>query len=78
VGPFLHFEPYVRSRKKVTDGEQIKTQTVLHREGAFQIISAGRDRWYGQGGIWPLKSPVQKYDRDNLTNFAERRLEVGG
>ncbi len=48
------------------------------RHNRYQIVSPGIDRKLGHGGLWPLRDfPRQNGDRDNLTNFAEGRLEAG-
>lgn len=68
-----HFEPYVRRRTVLEN----RMDTEFVGNDRVQIISAGMDRKYGTGGPWPLRFPEQKYDEDNLSNFAERRLVAG-
>ena len=75
-----HFEPYVESRSVVkhpTIPNKEQMMPKFQRQGRVQIISAGRDRDLGRGGPWPLRFPEQSADRDNLANFAERRLGTG-
>ncbi len=74
-----HFEPYVRTRqgKRDTATGEMRMQTIFQGQNRFQIVSAGFDRKIGKGGLWPLRFPDQTEDRDNLTNFAEWRLETG-
>lgn len=45
----------------------------VHRDG-FQIISAGRDNHYGQGGSFPNGEGYSAEDFDNITNFAAQTL----
>lgn len=47
---------------------------------SFQILSAGLDNDYGANSTskaWPSLNNCNQFDRDNLTNFAERPLEDG-
>lgn len=70
-----HFEPYFEARQNLQGG---KVNTIFHARNRFQIISGGRDGKFGIGGPWPLQlGPIQNLDRDNLSNLAERRMELG-
>ncbi len=46
---------------------------------SFQIVSAGADNNFGNTGnkFWPSGAGTNQFDRDNLTNFANKRLEDG-
>jgi type II secretory pathway pseudopilin PulG len=71
------FSPYIQSTNTV--GAEV--MTTFHRPDKFQIISAGRDRFFGfrnstvgltgQYTAGQENPTVSVFDRDNLTNFSE-------
>jgi hypothetical protein len=69
------FLPYIQSQKTTP-----ALAVSYYRPNSFQIISAGRDRTFGTGGLYVQgtgATGVGVNDRDNLTNFAQSTLGTG-
>jgi general secretion pathway protein G len=68
------FVPYIQSQQTAP------LAVTYYRPQAFQIISAGRDRMFGTGGLYVQgagATGVGIHDRDNMTNFGESTLGTG-
>jgi len=69
VGP--QFRPYVTAIS--VDPPVVK----YHRPNSFQIVSAGKDKIFGSGGLYVPNDDnpqLSVYDYDNITNFSEGLL----
>jgi hypothetical protein len=68
------FQPYYSAG----DPRQDRSTVKWYKPYSFQIISPGKDRKYGVGGILPLPSEprtVGREDRDNFTNFTGHTID---
>ena len=89
--PYIYFSSYKRPNgynrygvgadapSGYTVQPYIKTTSPLTywNEGSFQIISAGPDKQFGQGGLWGASNPASGFGADDMSNFAQNILGAG-
>lgn len=66
------FQPYYQAG----DPHQDRVNVQWYKPQSFQIISPGRDRKYGVGGLYQATNPrgLTEQDADNYTNFSGTKL----